>query len=99
MTTAVWTHGTWTVKPGQEAAFVMAWSSLARASLGEFGTAPPTILRDRDRPNVYITFGPFGSMQDVDAFRASDLFSEGLRMIRPLLDSFDAATLDEVGWA
>jgi quinol monooxygenase YgiN len=95
----VWTHGTWTVKPGQEAAFVMAWSNLARASLGVFGSAPPTILRDRERPNVFVTFGPFESIEDVDDFRASDLFHEGLSTIRPLLESFEAATLDEVGWA
>jgi quinol monooxygenase YgiN len=97
--TGVWTHGTWTVKAGQEEAFVEAWSKLARASLGRFGTAPPTILRDRDRPNVFVTFGPFASIEDVDDFRASDLFREGVGTIRPLLESFEAATLDEVGWA
>jgi quinol monooxygenase YgiN len=94
----VWTHGTWTVKAGQEAAFVMAWSNLARASIGVFGTAPPTILRDRERPNVFVTFGPFASVGDVDAFRASDLFREGIETIRPLLDSFEPATLDELEW-
>ena len=96
--TAVWTHGTWTVEPGREDAFVEAWTSLARASLGVFGTEPPTILRDRDRPNVFVTFGPFASMDDVDDFRASDLFREGLTTIRPLLASFEAATLDQVEW-
>jgi quinol monooxygenase YgiN len=96
---SVWTHGTWTVKPGQEDAFVTAWSNLARGSLGVFGTSPPTILRDRDRPNVFVTFGPFASVGDVDAFRASDLFRRGVEMIRPLVDSFEPATLDEVEWA
>jgi len=63
-----------------------------------FGTAPPTILRDRERPNVFVTFGPFASVGDVDAFRASDLFRQGIETIRPLLDSFEPATLDEVEW-
>jgi quinol monooxygenase YgiN len=96
--TAVWTHGTWTVKPGHEEAFVEAWSSLASASIGRFGTAPPTLTRDRDRRNVFVTFGPFASMDDVEVFRASDLFHEGLGTIRPLLDSFEALTLDEIEW-
>jgi quinol monooxygenase YgiN len=97
--TGVWTHGTWTVKAGQEGAFVEAWSNLARESLGRFGTAPPTILRDRERPNVFVTFGPFASLDDVDTFRTSDLFRQGVETIRPLLDSFEPATLDEVEWA
>jgi quinol monooxygenase YgiN len=97
--TAVWTHGRWTVEPGREDAFIDAWSTMARTSIGRFGTAPPTLLRDRERPNVFLSFGPFASMDDVDAFRASDLFREGLETIRPLLASFDAVTLDEVEWA
>jgi quinol monooxygenase YgiN len=97
--TPVWTHGTWTVKPGQEAAFVEAWSDLARASIGRFGTAAPTITRDRERPNVFITFGPFAGADEVEAFRASDLFHEGVATIRPLLESFEAATLDQIEWA
>jgi quinol monooxygenase YgiN len=99
MTPAVWTHGTWTVKPGQEGAFVEAWSDVARASVGRFGTAPPRILRDRDRPNVFVTFGPFATMDEVEVFRASDLFRDGITRIRPMLESFEAVALDEVGWA
>src|SRR5262245_15098930 len=97
--TAAWTHGRWTVEPGREAAFIEAWSTLARAAIGRFGTDPPTLLRDRERPNVFLSFGPFANMDDVDAFRASDLFRDGLATIRPLLASFDAVTLDEVEWA
>ena len=96
--TSVWTHGTWTVQPGQEDAFVEAWEGLARASIGRFGTAPPTLLRDRERPNVFVTFGPFAGAEEVEVFRASDLFHEGVGTIRPLLESFDAATLDQIEW-
>jgi quinol monooxygenase YgiN len=94
----VWTHGRWTVEPGNEEAFVDAWSSLARASIGRFGTSPPTLTRDVEHPGVFITFGPFADMEDVEAFRASDLFREGVGKIRPLLASFEAQTLDEIGW-
>jgi quinol monooxygenase YgiN len=96
--TEVWTHGTWTVEPGREDAFIEAWSSVARGSIGRFGTSPPTLLRDREHPNVFVTFGPFASMSDVDAFRASELLHEGLATIRPLLASFQPATLDRIGW-
>ena len=96
--TSVWTHGTWTVLRGQEDAFVEAWTGLARGSIGRFGTAPPTLLRDRDRPNVFVTFGPFAGAEEVEAFRASDLFRDGVATMRPLLESFEAATLDQIAW-
>jgi quinol monooxygenase YgiN len=96
--TPVWTHGTWITKPGQEVAFVDAWESLARASVGRFGTERPRLLRDRDRPNVFVTFGPFASVEAIDEFRASDLFRDAVDAIKPLLDSFEPRTLDEVEW-
>jgi quinol monooxygenase YgiN len=95
---AVWTHGTWTTKPGAEDEFVEAWTSLARASAGRFGAERPTILRDRDRANVFVTFGRFASMEGIEEFRSSDVFGKALGEIRPLLESFEAATLDEVEW-
>lgn len=94
----VWTHGTWTVVPGKEEAFVAAWSDLARSAAEAFDALPPTLLRDRDHPNVFVTFGPFASAEAVDAFRGSDLFGQAIARIRPLLESFEARTLDEVGW-
>jgi len=53
--TAVWTHGRWTVAPGREAEFIEAWSTLARASIGRFGSEPPTLLRDREQPNEFLS--------------------------------------------
>jgi quinol monooxygenase YgiN len=96
--TPVWTHGTWITKPGQEAAFVDAWENLARASAGRFGTDRPTLLRDRERPNVFVTFGPFATVEAIGEFRASDLFRESVDAIKPLLESFEPRTLDEVEW-
>jgi quinol monooxygenase YgiN len=95
----VWTHGTWVVKPGMEDAFVAAWARLASDATGRFGSARPTLLRDRDRPNVFETFGPWPSIEAVEAFRASDLFRDAVAETRPLLESFEPVTLDEVEWA
>jgi quinol monooxygenase YgiN len=95
----VWTHGIWIAKPGQEEAFVDAWTNLARASAGRFGAVPPTLLRDRERPNVFVTFGPFASLEAIDEFRSSDVFRDAVGVIRPLLESFEPRTLDEVPWA
>ena len=97
--TNVWTHGTWVVKPGMEDAFVAAWARLANEATGRFGGARPHLLRDRERPNVFRTLGPWPSLQAVEEFRASDLFRDAVAETRPMLESFEPVTLDEIEWA
>ena len=94
----VWTHGTWTVKPGMDEAFVEAWTRLARAAMDRFQSGHPILLRDRDHPDVFKTFGAWPSIEVVEEFRASDLFRDGVAEMQPLLESFEPLTLDEVEW-
>ena len=95
--TDVWTHGTWTVKPGREDDFVAAWRAMAREVSAHLTvTTPPTLLRDRDRPNVFISFGPWESVDAVTRFRGSAPFRRHVTTMGELLESFDARTLDEV---
>lgn len=95
---SVWTHGTWVVKPGSEDAFIAAWTKLAKDATARFGTARPTLLRDRERPKVFKTFGAWPSIDAVEEFRSSDLFRNAVAETQPLLDSFEPMTLDEVEW-
>jgi quinol monooxygenase YgiN len=94
----VWTHGTWIVKPGKEEAFVEAWTRLARSAPGLFKGERPILLRDREHPNVFKTFGAWPSIDVIEEFRASDLFRDSVAELQPLLESFEPMTLDEVGW-
>ena len=95
----VWTHGNWVVKAGAEAAFEDAWTRLARAAMRAHEGEPPILLRDREHPNVFKTFGAWPSNEAIEAFRASDLFLGAVDEIRPLLESFEPFTLDEIEWA
>jgi quinol monooxygenase YgiN len=93
----VWTHGTWTVQPGKEADFVDAWQALAEQCMAELAPpAPPTLLRDRERPNVFVSFGPWANDDDVARFRSSEAFRAAQERMRDLLTSFEPRTLDEV---
>ena len=93
----VWTHGTWTVKPGNEDAFVAEWLALVRLTATDYPTPePPTLLRDRDRPNVFESFGPWPDADAVERFRGSAAFRETQEKMRELLESFEPQTLDEV---
>jgi heme-degrading monooxygenase HmoA len=93
----VWTHGVWTVKPGREDEFVEVWRALARQGTAALDVVePPTLLRDRDRPNEFISFGPWPSLDEVDRFRSSELFTEAQERLRDVVESFVTRTLDEV---
>jgi quinol monooxygenase YgiN len=94
----VWTYGNWIVKPGSEEGFVQAWSRLARESTPRFGSSRPTLLRDREKPNVFTSFGAWPSLDVIQEFRESDMFKAAVAEIQPLLESFEAMTLDEIEW-
>lgn len=93
--TGAWTHGTWVVKEGNEEAFVAAWSRLARAAGERFGTTP-TLLRDVDDPRVFKTFAAWGSREQREEFRGSDLVRSAMDEIEPLVDSGKIMPFDEV---
>ena len=91
----VWTHGRWTVKPGREDDFVRALHGIEEEARAELGTIPsPTLLRDREHTNVFVTFGAWESVEQIEAFR-SFLFPR-LGSLREVLESFEPHTLDEV---
>lgn len=92
---SVWTHGRWIVKPGSEKEFVAAARELALALHEELGSPLPTFLRDRDRPNVFLTFGRWENLEAIERFRMAAM--PRITEMHPLLDHFEAFTLDEVG--
>jgi heme-degrading monooxygenase HmoA len=85
----VYTVGLWTVKEGREAEFVAAWRAMGEATLAEFPDARGTLLHDRDKPGRFLSFGPWKSLDQVQAWRASAAFQEGVAAIREFLDGFE----------
>jgi quinol monooxygenase YgiN len=93
---AIWTHGVWTVTPGREEEFVAAWREMARDALAEFTpSSEPHLLRDRERPNVFRSFGEWDDAETVERFRAH--IRPHLERIGALTESIEFYTLDEVG--
>lgn len=88
----VYTVGIWTVKAGREAEFVAAWRAMGEATLAEFPDAHGTLLRDSADSRRFISFGPWKSLEQVEAWRASAAFKEGVTAIRELLDDFQPGT-------
>jgi hypothetical protein len=61
----VWTHSRWTVVSGKEDDFVRAWRDMATWTRSQFPTATGTLLRDRDQPNVFFSFGSWPNLETV----------------------------------
>jgi heme-degrading monooxygenase HmoA len=92
----VYTLGIWTVKAGQESEFVEAWRDMAERTAAEFPAPSATLLQDRDRSNVFISYGPWGSLEDIANWRGSATFEQGVARIRSALESFEPHTMDPV---
>ena len=92
----VWTHGTWIVKSGREDDFVRAWEALGDWTVATFPGSHGTLLRDPERPNVFVSFGPWPDRAAVAAWRSADGFRKAFATIEETLDGFEPRTLDLV---
>ncbi|MDP8977497.1 MAG: antibiotic biosynthesis monooxygenase [Actinomycetota bacterium] len=92
----VYTLGIWTIQEGREAEFVGAWENMARMTKQHFPAAAGTLLRDQERATRFISFGPWESLEQVEEWRESAAFRNGVARIREVLDGFEPSTLDLV---
>ena len=91
------THGRWRAKPGSEDEFVQEWERLAAWATDEFPEAPWAILlRDRDDPTQFFSFGPWTSLEAISDWRARPEFGEAVGRMSSLLESIETFTLDGV---
>jgi hypothetical protein len=92
-----YTAGVWIVKPGHEDEFIAAWRDFAEWTLRTIdGSVWGTLLRDREMPNRFMSFGPFQRIEDIESWRAHPGFAERVGRVRALCDRWDPSTLDEV---
>jgi heme-degrading monooxygenase HmoA len=96
MGSRAYTHSTWVVKPGLEGEFVHRWHDLAQWSAGAGLTAGARLLRDVDRPNRFVSFGPWQSLEAVRRWRADEGYHQRVRRLQEVLESFDPHTLEEI---
>jgi len=93
---AVYTLGVWTVRPGAEDDFLAAWRDMASNTAADFPSATAVLLRDRDRPNLFISYGPWQSLEEIESWRGSASFRDGVARIRTSLETFEPHTMDPV---
>ena len=92
---SVYTLGIWLVKPGHEDDFVKAWKHMADQTHKDYPGGRGLLMRDRDVPNRFISTGPWASLEQIEHWRASAAFTEGLASVRDIIEHFEPHTLDE----
>lgn len=89
MTKQPYSSGDWLVKPGQEEAFITAWTDLAHwTSKNVTGAGKPYLIQEVTNPQHFISFGPWESTEAMQAWRQLPDFKEKLGKIATLCEQF-----------
>lgn len=93
---SVYTLGVWRVRGGREDDFVRAWDELAQWTVESGFESHGVLVRDREDPLRYVSFGPWPSAEVAARWRESDGFRERLAKIEEYVDGFEPQLLDVV---
>ena len=94
---SIFTAGRWRVKPGREADFISAWEAFARwTSENISGASRARLLQDRDQPGLFVSIGPWESLESVRTWRQTEEFREFVSRVRQLCESIEPHTLEQV---
>ena len=92
----VYTLGFWTVKPGREDDFVAAWDALGQWTLEQGFETHGTLIRDRENPRRFISFGPGRSAEEAERWRQDPGFATAFTRLNDSLETFEPGTYDVV---
>ncbi len=84
----IYTLGVWKVKPGQQAEFIAAWKEL-----GEYFKSLPNppggtgiLVQSLDDPALFYSFGPWRSLEDIQAMRSDPRTPERIGKLAALCE-------------
>lgn len=93
----LFTVGTWDCVPGREDDFAAAWEQFADWTTREVAPgAWAKLLRSRDRPTRFHSFGPWPDLDAIGAWRATPQFQAFVTQVQPMLTSFEPGVFDVV---
>jgi len=94
--TETYTSGTWTVKAGEDEAFVREWTEFVTWASGMPGSGTFRLVRNVDRPDTYMSFAPWESFEAQQAWKELPEFRERIGRVRSHCDDFQPSTLELV---
>jgi heme-degrading monooxygenase HmoA len=87
-----YTSGLWVVKPGEEDAFVQAWTAFVTWASTMSGSGTFRLVRDLDNPGRYMSFAPWDSFEAQAAWKQTPEFRESIGRVRSHCESFEPST-------
>jgi heme-degrading monooxygenase HmoA len=90
--TETYTSGTWIVKPGEEEAFVQAWTDFVTWASDFQGSGTFRLVRDLDNPARYLSFAPWESFDAQRAWKEEPEFRERIMRVRQHCEDFEPGT-------
>jgi len=87
MESDIYTVGVWKVKLGQQAEFIAAWKALGDYfySLPK-PPGPGTLVQSLDDPALFYSFGPWRSLEDIQAMRSDPRTPEKIGKLAALCE-------------
>jgi heme-degrading monooxygenase HmoA len=97
--TAIYTSGTWQLDPGNEEAFVAAWTEFARWASGMPGAGTLRLARDLRASGRFVSFGAWDSLEAVRAWKSAPDFRERMAHLLQHVAEFEPSELAVVASA
>jgi heme-degrading monooxygenase HmoA len=90
----------WSVKEGNEEAFIRAWQEFAQWTLRHHpGAEEAGLLQDDERPRLFFVFRPWRDLKSIQAWRQSSEFREFITEAMKLCDDVQPHFLKMVAHA
>lgn len=91
-----YSHTTWRVKQGSEPEFVRRWEEWAKWSHRQGLGAHARLLQDVECPDVYVSFGPWATLDEVSSWRSMAGYHERVARLREVVVSLEPRTFELV---
>jgi heme-degrading monooxygenase HmoA len=90
----VYTMGTWTVKDGEEKAFVAAWLEFVRWGSSLSGAGTFRLIRDLSEPARFVSFADWDSLDEVRAWKETPEFRVRMGEVQRHVSAFTPLELE-----
>ena len=85
-----YTHAMWKVKPGNEEQFIEAWKAMGAVFMNlpgiPAGSTQGTLIQSLSHPTLFYSFGPWSSLEDIEAMRADPQARQAIARTRALCE-------------
>jgi heme-degrading monooxygenase HmoA len=92
--TETYSSGVWTVKSGEEDAFVEDWKAFVTWAAEMPGSGTFRLVRDVDQPNRFLSVGSWDGMDSQNAWVGHPEFAERLGRVRAHCDDFKSTSYE-----